>query len=90
MPKASKGRIVHVIVDPAVNGGDDTAPAVITRVWSDELVNVRLLLDSEPVFHGPQGERRTSVPLRESREALSEGLGEGQPATFGAFWPPHV
>lgn len=82
--KPTKGRIVHVLVDPAINGGDDTAPAVITRVWGDELVNVRLLLDSEPAFHGPQGERRTSLPLRDSREALGEG------ATFGAFWPPQV
>lgn len=95
MPKASKGRIVHVLVDPAFNGGDDVAPAVITRVWSDEMVNVRLLLDSDPAFYGPQGERRTSVPLKESREALDEAQrarsgDEDAAATFGAFWPPHT
>ena len=35
------GRIVHVLVNQSVNNGADTAPAMITRVRSDEYVNLR-------------------------------------------------
>ncbi|MFF0140471.1 hypothetical protein ACFYRN_28905 [Streptomyces sp. NPDC005227] len=53
--KPSVGRVVHVPTDPAKNNGADIAPAVITRVWNDDCVNVRVLLDSDAV------EWRTSV-----------------------------
>lgn len=90
MQKPSVGRIVHVIVDPAVNNGTDVAPALITRVWSDEMVNVRVLHDGPAVVPSQQNRQEwvTSVPLAESREALDEG--RETPATFGAFWPPRV
>jgi hypothetical protein len=94
-PKPAVGRIVHAVVDPTENNAGDIAPAIITRVWSDVLVNIRVLLDADP---GDQrsalGEWRTSVPLAESREALDEAhraqWGTEDAATFGAFWPPHV
>lgn len=47
-PVPSLGRIVHVPMDPATNNGADVAPAVITRVWNDTTVNVRLLADAAP------------------------------------------
>lgn len=58
--KPSVGRIVHVPADPAENNGADVAPAVITRVWSDTCVNVRVLLDSDAI------EWRTSVVYTDS------------------------
>ena len=47
MPKPTLGRIVHVLMDPAMNNGADIAPAIITRVWSDTTVNLRVLTDSQ-------------------------------------------
>ena len=94
MQKPSIGRIVHVIVDPKANNGSDVAPAMITRVWSDTCVNLRVTRDNHP---GPE-EWLTSWSLHESREALEAHrdarqaeLPEGQTAApFGAFWPPRV
>jgi hypothetical protein len=81
----SKGRIVHVIVDPKTNNGDDYAPAIITRVCNEQAINARVLLD------GPDTPWVTSVPLYESREAL-ESADAQSPALhlFGAFWPPRA
>ncbi|MER5601526.1 hypothetical protein [Streptomyces sp. NPDC002265] len=68
MQKPSVGRIVHVPMDPATNNGADAAPAVITRVWNDTTVNVRILADAAPA----KSDWRTSLVLVES---LSEGVG---------------
>ncbi|MFG3586632.1 hypothetical protein [Streptomyces sp. NPDC047990] len=65
----SVGRIVRVPMDPAANNGSDEAPAVITRVWNDTTVNVRILADSAP----KADEWRTSLVLVESL-AESGGL----------------
>jgi hypothetical protein len=46
--KPSVGRIVHVPVEPSTSNGADVAPAVITRVWNDTTVNVRVLADAPP------------------------------------------
>lgn len=91
------GRIVHVLMAPDSNNGSDVAPAVITRVWSDTCVNLRVLRDGYP---GPE-EWLTSWSLHESREALEAQRAERQAALaatspgltvqlHGAFWPPHV
>ena len=64
MSKPTLGRIVLVPADPAVNNGADVAPAVITRVWNDEVVNVRVLLDSDAV------QWRTSVKYVDSFEGI--------------------
>ena len=91
-PKPAVGRIVHVIVDPKRNNGSDVAPAMITRVWSDTCVNLRVIPDYYP---GPE-EWLTSVPLYESREEVEAAnaqmviSGGARPPLFGAFWPPRV
>lgn len=76
MPKPSLGRIVLVPADPAVNNGADVAPAVITRVWNDEVINVRVLLDSDAV------QWRTSVGYAESFENIEHN--------HQWTWPPRV
>jgi len=90
--KPSIGRIVHVIVPPAHNNTGDVAPAVITRVFSDQCVNLRILHDGPSV--PPDGSYRqdwqTSVPLYESREALEAANPNVSGVPFGAFWPPRV
>lgn len=89
MPKPALGRTVHVFVDPARNNGADIAPAVITRVWNDQGVNLRVLLDGTdvPWF--------TSVALCDDRESAEKVTsyrvadnGDHYPAA--AFWPPIV
>lgn len=76
MQKPSVGRVVHVKVDPAENNGQDFAPGVITRVWSDGMINVSVLLDS------PSGPiQKTSVKLTEERP---------EDAKHAAWWPPRV
>ena len=99
--KPTIGRIVHVLVDPRHNNGSDVAPAVITRVWSDTCVNLRVLHDGPSV--PPEGRRDwlTSYSVHESREALEahrarrqaelDAIAPGQTvALHGAFWPPRV
>jgi hypothetical protein len=69
------------------NNGSDQAPAVITRVWSDELVNVKVLTDghrdlwwtSVPLYAGPD-------ELDAAREAFLAEHDAG--AVFhGVCWP---
>lgn len=95
--KPSLGRIVHVFADPAVNNGGDTAPAMITRVWSDQVVNVRVFRDGPP----DPGEWMTSVTLHATREdaeaAHAETVksftsaGSVPPSVpYRAFWPPRI
>jgi hypothetical protein len=76
MQKPSVGRMVHVKVYPAENNGQDYAPGIITRVWSDEMINVSVLLDSPS---GPV--QKTSVKLSEDRP---------ENARHDAWWPPRV
>lgn len=75
--KPSVGRIVHAIVDPAMNNGSDVAPAIVTRVWSDTLVNVKVILDSAGADLC-----QTSVALFEERPANE--------VKRAVFWPPRV
>jgi hypothetical protein len=101
MHKPAVGRIVHVTVDAKHNNGSNVAPAVITRVWNDNCVNLRVLHDGPSV--PPEGTHRqdwhTSITLHESREArdaahaeLVEKHGAANVAhtPSGAFWPPTV
>jgi hypothetical protein len=61
--KTSIGRIVifHVVEDQqnVLNNHQKDAPAIITAVWSDTCVNLKVLLDGEFnlwVTSAPQGE----------------------------------
>lgn len=75
--KPSIGRIVLVPVDPTINNGCDVAVGIITRVWTDEMVNVRVVLD------GPGGDWKTSVSLCADEEtARAKG--------HAVYWPPRV
>jgi hypothetical protein len=86
------GRIVHITMDPAENNGADVAPAIITRVWSDTCVNVRVLADSHAT------DWKTSVTIWETQDALnthydkliSDGVVAEGTRPSGAFWPPRV
>ena len=83
MQKPSKGRIVIAQASPEGNNGDDTCPAVVTRVWGERpdgswAINLKTLKD------GPVDEWKTSVVLFDTEEdARAYGLG-------GCFWPPRV
>lgn len=77
---------------PATNNGSDVAPAIITNVFTNDCVNVRVFLDSTAV---PAW--RTSVPLYEDREALEAGrvkwaelVGADPSHYVAAYWPPRV
>lgn len=79
--KPSIGRIVLIPTGPLgeYNNGAKVAPAIITRVWADNMVNLRVLLD------GNDTPWKTSVTLYESAEALRESG-----STVGCYWPPRV
>jgi hypothetical protein len=91
--KPSLGRIVLTPADPATNNGADVAPAVVTRVWSDTMINVRVLLDTPEV---PPS--KTSITLYDSPEAMEAARvqrDESAPHLVGApmhaaFWPPRI
>lgn len=55
------GDTVFVAVDPRQNNGSDEAPATVTRIWENDLVNVRVLTD------GPDVLWLTSLKLVDSR-----------------------
>ena len=93
MQKPSLGRVVIALVDPATNNGADEAPAIITRVWSDTIVNARVLLD------GDQTPWKTSISLHPDREAVDaarskvaedSGIALSAVRMHAAFWPPRV
>lgn len=80
--KPSLGRIVLVPVIPTLNNGESTAPAVITRVWSDDMVNVRVFGDCSP------GANEWKTSLKRVDE-----LPEHEDGTVPAHvwcWPPRV
>lgn len=76
MQKPSVGGIVLVPLAPEWNNGAKIAPAIITRVWSDTCVNVRVLADSENTLW------RTSLTYV---EALDD---DSLPSLW--TWPPRV
>ncbi len=75
------GRIVHVSMDPTMNNGADMAPAIITRVWSDTTVNLRVLADSENLLW------RTSSTYADDLDAIPAD----DPTRLNRWtWPPRV
>ena len=90
--KPTVGRIVHVLVSPELNNGSEVAPAVITRVFSENCVNVRVLLDASPAaVHEWATSRRLHATEAEAREAVRRDTSTtGLPVGFvnvHAFWP---
>lgn len=82
----SIGRIVHVIGPDAESNGAAVAPAIITRVWSEDLVNATIFPD------GAVPLPRTSIRLHVDEEAARQfaGTTARQAASNQAFWPPRV
>jgi hypothetical protein len=78
MTKPSLGRIVLYSVDPARNASLPVAPAMITRVWSDDEVDLMIF----PVTGQPYA--ATSIKLH-AREPEPAKLTIHQ-----AWWPPRV
>jgi hypothetical protein len=82
---------VLCLVDPARNNGADVAPAIITRVWSDTSINVRVLRDALGEL-----DWRAFIPLWPSRSDMEAHhaalIADGRMPTgtrpTGAFWPP--
>lgn len=92
LQKPSLGRIVIAAVSAGDNNGATGAPAVITRVWSDAMVNIRVLND------GPAIEWKTSVTLYDTAEDLAAAKAQRDEQTpslaqcqfHGAYWPARV
>ena len=63
----SKAAMVLTFTGPRHNGGDDTAPAVVTRAHGDGLVNLRVLHDGPSVPPPHRYDRLSSVPFYASR-----------------------
>lgn len=78
MPKPSVGRIILVPIDPTMNNGSNVAPAIITRVWSETSVNLRVFADDESIL------RRTSSTYADNLDNLD------QPHLNYWTWPPRV
>lgn len=80
------GRIVHVPIEALKataltheNNGADFAPAMITRVWSPAMVNVRVLLDGREIPW------LTSITLYDDRATY-----EASSNAYGCYWPERV
>jgi hypothetical protein len=93
--KATMGDVVHAVVDPRMNNGEDVAPAIVTRVKEveyvsrankevdEQYVNLRVLLDTGA------DQRFTNVQLFDNRPSEDD---EDVPLTVEgvqrvAFWP---
>lgn len=62
MSQATAGRIVHVLVHPDDNGGQDHAPAIITRVVDGEHRSRPGFMTGRFDEHTPNPQKRDSVP----------------------------
>lgn len=89
MQKPSLGRFVHCPVRPAPNNGSPTAPALITRVWNDGMVNVQVIGDG-------WSEWKTSVTFYQSETAMREATGydpddpDKSDPPHACYWPDRV
>ena len=85
----SIGCVVIVRAAPALNNGATQAPAVITRVWSQQdngawTVNVRILLDASDATPA-----KTSISLFPDQAAADAAV-PTLTDTHVAWWPPRV
>ncbi len=60
----------------------DEHPALVTRVWNEDCVNVTVFLDAGPMAS------RTSVRVCKTREEAQAILDQGN--EVAAFWSPRV
>lgn len=97
--RPSPGRIVLVFAGPGFNDGPDHAPAVITRVWGDGLINARVLWNGPAM--PPPGRRDwlQHIPLYPDRDTAELAHLERRAAVPGehrpppadaAWWPPRL
>lgn len=100
-PRPTLGRIVHVLVHPSLNGGQEAAAAFVTRVHGYHadgtwLVNLRVILDGTNHTHEWATSRRlhaTEDLARAAHASQLERLRDLDPdhAPFGvyghAYWP---
>jgi hypothetical protein len=88
MQKPSPGQIVLVPVDAlgVPSNGADVVPGIITRVWSDAMVNLQVFIDADAVV------AKTSAKLYDSAEAAATGAPSDQRAyaELCCYWPPRV
>jgi len=71
-------RFVIARVDPTQNNGADVAPAVITRVWGPEMVNLRVFVDAP------------TMPLSKTSVKLFDSQEEAEGTELACWWPPKV
>lgn len=88
MPTPALGRTVHTFVDPALNNGSNVAAAMIVRVWSESLVNLRVFVDGKSDVLS-----MTSVGLYADQDAAVQAptyttASDGSRLPAAAFWPP--
>lgn len=86
MQRPSLGRIVIVPVTPQENNEATLAPAVITRVWSNEMINVRVLVDGSQVLW------KTSVRLFPDADSMwdTHTSQDASQPPHAAYWPSRV
>lgn len=73
------GRIVTAVGAAARFNGADVAPAIITRVWGDECVNVTVFRDAGAPYTAPSV--RLFADEAEARGSLQHETGTA------VFWP---
>lgn len=82
-PPAALCRMLIVVGPVATSNGADHAPAIITRVWSPDMVNVMVFPDA--ITPRPA----TSVTVYADEAAAREAIASNRYAN-AAYWPPRV
>ena len=82
--KPSIGGIVIVVGGPVARNNEDTAPAVVTHVWSDNMINATAFPDMDapvPV---------ASVQLFGDEAGARAWVAEDPSRSLACFWPARV
>lgn len=95
--RPTKGRMVHVQVRDAINGQTEMA-AVISQVWSDEMINVTVFpgagapysLGSIFLRDGPQYGLQLDAMMAKVSPDTQKRLDQNQPLINSWFWPERV